>query len=48
MQCISGEKKSMSLIGLEPPRWLENRPYLSIDFIKQERHNEVGPLGKSY
>ncbi|KAK7085564.1 Exportin 7 [Halocaridina rubra] len=41
----SNDKKSIPL-GPQTPDWLLNRPYLSIDFIKRDHQEFVGPLGE--
>ena len=45
-QIMDSEKKHTHL-GPEIPEWLDNRPYLSLDFIKSERLDDIGPLGNT-
>lgn len=40
-----GEKRTVHL-GPPTPSWLNNRPYLSLDFVKLEHRQDPGALGK--
>ncbi|XP_042231927.1 gamma-tubulin complex component 2-like isoform X4 [Homarus americanus] len=39
-----GEKRTVRL-GPPTPTWLDNRPYLSLDFVKLEHRQAIGALG---